>query len=107
MDTKDGVPQPAAEKDEKGEKSVKGKTESPKVPLQRPGGERSVQRSVGKQKDIFLTFGADLKITRGSVLKDRPPMLARSKIRRNDGEWTRLRRNKLQKGAKKDKGRKA
>ena len=95
MDNKDGVPQPAAIKDEQGEKSVKRQTESPKVPLQRSRGERSVKRSFGKQKDIFLTFGADLKTTRGAVLKNIPPILARSKIRRNNGEWTRLRRNKL------------
>ena len=105
MDTKDKVPQPAAVKDEKIEKSVKGQTESPKDPLQRSRGERSIQRSVGKWKDIFLTFRADLKTTRGSVLKNRPPILARSKIPCKNGEWTRLRRNKLKKGAKKDKGR--
>ena len=66
MDTKGGVPQPAPVKEEKVEKSVKGQTESPKVE-----GEGSVQRSVGKQNNIFLTFGANLKMTRGSVLKNR------------------------------------
>ena len=39
------------------------------------------------------------------MLKNGPPILARSKIWRNKGEWTRLWQEKLQKEAKEDKGR--